>query len=427
MPSLIEYSEAQLRAGISAMPLVAEPKSWINRRVETIELLSHEETRRRTSIDFTLTAQQQEGLTTPEGVLVPISVLTKEARRNFDLRDEANSAIPVLGRESNGELAHVAVMHAAVKAINGNVSSKAFELLSADLGQLVLAAPVNAEEALAFFAGGAEDGDQLRSAIWQDPVCRNLLETLVANYILFAVLAPGGPNRRILKYSYGDDFTRPKKGTLRERTDPSYLLERAWAPNRSYFLIECPGAWRARSFHMEIAIPEELRVESAALYDPHAEEAVSNVDDNVNRASLYPTQPLTQEIEVAALVEIVPERHGRTFQAAATSAIVTTLLWLGYASGLDTKSPGSAVSLLLAGAALFSGVTAVRGEHVLVKSLFAPSRRGLIIVGLTALLSSASLAMQIPDSHPTEIWFWSAVLCSIVAARFSWSAIRAPG
>lgn len=147
----------------------------------------------------------------------------------------------------------------------------------------------------------------------------------------------------------------------------------------------------------------------------------------MNRASLYAVEPLTQESEVAALVEIVPERHGRTFQAAATSVIVTTLLWLGYASGLDTKSPGSAVSLLLAGAALFSGVTAVRGEHVLVKGLFAPSRRGLILVGLAALVSSATLAMQIPDSHPTEIWLWSAVLCSIITARFSWSAIRAPG
>ena len=31
--------------------------------------------------------------------MVPISVLTKEARRNFDLRDESGAAVPVLGKD----------------------------------------------------------------------------------------------------------------------------------------------------------------------------------------------------------------------------------------------------------------------------------------------------------------------------------------
>jgi len=36
-----------LAAGIACTRLIADPAGWINRRVETIELLSHEETRRR--------------------------------------------------------------------------------------------------------------------------------------------------------------------------------------------------------------------------------------------------------------------------------------------------------------------------------------------------------------------------------------------
>lgn len=44
-----------LTAGIACTRLIAEPAGWINRRVEAIELLSHEETRRRVSIDFSLT------------------------------------------------------------------------------------------------------------------------------------------------------------------------------------------------------------------------------------------------------------------------------------------------------------------------------------------------------------------------------------
>src|SRR4051812_41136352 len=45
-------------AGIACVPLLANPATWINRRVETIEMLSHEETRRRVSIDFSLSSEQ---------------------------------------------------------------------------------------------------------------------------------------------------------------------------------------------------------------------------------------------------------------------------------------------------------------------------------------------------------------------------------
>lgn len=426
MPSLAEYSETQLRAGIASVPLIADPASWINRRVETIEILSHEETRRRVSVDFTLDDQKRENLTTPEGLVVPISVLTKEARRNFDLRDEGGAAIPVLGRQSNGELAHVATLRAALEALGGEVAPEAFELLEADLAQIVLSPPDQAETALGFFIGSAESGDSLRAQIWESDVCRNLLETLWANYVLFAVIPPQGNNRRILKYSYGDDLTWPEKGTLRERLSPVNLWEKVWSPNRSYFFVECPGAWRARSFHLEIAIPEELRIETAELVNLETEESMGEIEEGVNRACLYASESIKRDDEIDAYVEIVPERQGRSSQAAMTGIVVTALLWLGVSSGLDTENAESAVSLLLAGAALFSGVSAVRGEHVLVKSLFASSRRGLIVIGLAALAGSATLAMQIPDSHPTEAWRWAALLSSIFTAKLAWSAIRAP-
>jgi hypothetical protein len=426
MSGLADYSEAQLEAGIASVRLIADPASWINRRVETIEILSHEETRRRVSVDFTLSEELQQDLKTPEGLVVPLSVLTKEARRNFDLRDEGGAAVPVLGRQSNGELAHIAVLRAALEALDGKVEPETFELLEGDLAQIALSPPDQAETALGFFIGSAEAGDAVRAKIWASDTCRNLLETLWANYVLFAVLPPDGISRRILKYSYGDDLTRPGWGSIRERLSPAFLWESVWSPNRRNFFVQCPGAWRATSFHLEIAIPEELRIETAALVDLGTEKAVSNIDDNVNRASLYASQSIDRTHEIGAFVEIVPERQGRSFQAAITGIVVTALLWLGEYSGLDTDNPGSAVSLLLAGAALFSGVTAVRGEHVLVKSLFAPSRRGLIAVGLAALVGSATLAMQIPDPHPTEVWHWAAIFSLIFTAKLVWSAIRAP-
>jgi hypothetical protein len=427
MPNASDYTDSQITAGITSTDLIVNPATWINRRVETVELLSHEETRRRVSVDFTLTPDILEDLTIGDGFVVPISVLTKEPRRNFDLRDESDAAVPVLGKRANGELAHIAVLNAALGALPEEVTSEALEILSADLGQIVLSEPDSSEDALAFFIGGAESGDPLRSAVWNDATCRTLLEILWENYVLFAVLSQDARNRRVLKYSYGDDFTRPAKGTFKERLAFSFLGDRLWRPDRSYFVVQCPGAARAASFHAEIAVPEALRVESAVLYDLASGEAASDLEEDVNRVSLYASSSITGEADISAIVEIAPERPGRLSQAAGTAVAVAGLLWLGVVSGLNATNPAPAVSLLLAGAAVFSGVAAVRGEHVLAKTLFAPFRRWLGVVAVAALTASATLAMEVPNAHPVCVWWVAAVACSLAAARLLWSAIRAPG
>lgn len=421
------FPESNLAAGIASAELIANPASWINRRVETVELLSQEQTRRRVSIDFTLPDGHIEELTTPEGVVVPISVLTKEPRRNFDLRDESGSAVPVLGKESNAGLAHIAVMSAVLDVLPDDVPSEAFELVWSDLRQVVSSPPEAADEALGVFVGSAESDDTLRSAIWGDATCRSLLDALRSNYVLFAVVPPEGPRRRILKYGYSEDFDLGISGTLRERLAPWMLGQRLSRPDRSRFRILYPGAWRAASFHAEIVIPEDLRIEAAILYDFAKDEALSEPDLNRNRASLYASDTLDAEASTDAYVVIAPERRGRTVQAAATGLVVAALLWLGVNSGLDAQNPDAAVSLLLAGAALYSGITAGRGEHVLVTKLFSASRRWLGAVSLAALAASAALAMQVPNAHPTGVWRVAAIACTIAAGRLLWSAIRAPG
>jgi hypothetical protein len=415
-----------LRAGFAATSLVADPKSWINRRVETIEMLSHEETRRRVSVDFTLTDEQLRDLEVDDGIVVPISVLTKEPRRNFDLRDESGRSVPVLGKHQNGRLAHIVLLGAAYDALPEEPSDEVFEILAADLRQVVISPPSEAENALSFLIGSAESGDRWRAAITADEACQSLLAALWSNYVLFAVLPKGGANRRVLKYSYGEGFrfTTDEQG-IQDRLGLRQLASRAWRPERKSFLIECPGAWRAASFHAEIAIPEELRFDVVVLWDFESDEPLSEYDINVDRAALYATE-LDDGQRATAYAVVVPERSGRTSQAALTSIVVAALLWVGVASGLDASNPGPAVSILLAGAALFSGVAAVQGEHRLVKRAFAASRRWLVLVTLAALTASASLAMETPDAQPVDLWRLMAVACSIAAARLTWTAIRAP-
>jgi hypothetical protein len=196
-------------------------------------------------------------------------------------------------------------------------------------------------------------------------------------------------------------------------------------PGRRAFVIECPGAGLGQSFHIEIATAEELRFAQAVLFEDESGETRSAWDLDVNRASLYPPEPV-DEFGIDAYVEIAPERTGLTSQAAVTSIIVAALLWAGFLSGLDPTTPGAAVSLIVGAAALFSGVTATRGEHRLVKRVFFPARAWLTIVTVAGLAASTSLALEIPDKDPTEVWVWAAVVASIAAIQRLWAAIRAP-
>ncbi len=416
-------------AGIGSTPLIADPSSWINRRVETVELLASEETRRRVSIDFTLDPAQQDALTITDGVVVPISVLTKEPRRNFDLRDESGKSVPVLGKAQNADLAHFAVLSAVWDALPTVPSDDLLQSLAADLEQIVASPASTAEDALSFFIGSAERGDPTRKAIMNDATCATLLSTLWQHYVLYAVLAPGGPNRRVLKYSYGEAFEFERvRARLRDRVRPRELRRRALRPDRLAFAVECPGAWRARSFHLEVAIPEELRCEQAYLVDATCADAkpLGQPDLNADRVSLYAPEALEAETALEARVRIATERPGRVSHAAATSFLVSALLWLGVVSGLDAENKGAAVSILLAGAAFFSGVTAGRGEHKLVKILFFAQARWLGVVTLAALTASGTLAMEYPCASPVQVWALCAAGATVALIRLGWTALRAP-
>ncbi len=428
----IEYSESDISAAIAAAPLIARPATWINRRVETIHLLSHEETRRQVSIDFTLSEARRRELAIDHGVVVPISVMTKEARRNFDLRDESGSAVPVLGKRINGVLAHAALMAEAFDAVPGGPDREEFNLVWTELREVVVSEPKEAVEALSNFVGKAERGDALRSAIWASSSCRSLLEVLQYNYVLFAVIQKTCAERRILKYSFGEDFEFEKQGSvsLTERLSPSALRDRIWWPGRRTFQLLCPAAWRAESFHLEIVIPEDLRIGMAVLYDFDRDLVLSMPDLNRNRASLYPVNPITADLAVDAYVVIAPERRGRTIQAALTGTFVSVLIWLGVISGLDFKNPdapGASASIVVAGAALYSGITAARGEPSLVGQVFSISRFLLGCISICALAASATLAMEVPNAKPTPVWLVAAIIATVATSCLIWAAIRAPG
>jgi hypothetical protein len=418
-------------AGAAVSSLIADPKAWINRRVETIELLSSEETRRRVSIDFTLSDARLQSLWVEgEGIVVPIALLTKERRRTFDLSDESGRAVPALGFQENGDLSMLALLGAASSALPAEVDGEQLAELVPDLREMVFDRPVSARDAYERLARRATSGTW-QEQVHADPAFRSLLDTLWGSYALFVVLPRGGPNRRILKLGYSEDVDlAPASSGWRTRLRTGGLgAELGWRvryPDRRDFLIRCPGAWCARSFHAEVVIPEELRFTDAVLQDfDQGCRDISENEQDVHRAALYAIDGVQPTQDVVAVVQIAPGPGGGTSQASVTSIVVALVLWLGVASGLDVESPDATVSIVLGGVALYAGVTAALGESRLVSVIFRTTRRWLSVVTLSALVGSASLALEVPSAHPVGIWSAAAVLCTIAAARLAWSSFRA--
>ena len=348
------------------------------------------------------------------------------------MRDEQPGVVPVLNRADNSALALTALLSAALDAIGDDPPAQIVQELTAELRQIVFADEPEAVDALESLVASAQAGDPIRAAMWADATCHTLLRTLASDYVLFAALPAGGADRRVLKYGYGDNLPLdPPWERRRDRYAPAEVWSRLRKPDRTWFLIDCPGAWRAASFHMEIAIPEELRVAYAELGrfpkdEPDgAPEALGDPDELSSRAALYSAVEIEPHDDVRAYVEIVAEREGGATRAALTAAAVAALLWLGYLSRLDASAPGAAVSLLLAGGAVVSGFAANTGHHIIVNKILRGRRRALTVVASMALAASASLAMEIPDDRPLEVWLVAAIICTTAALRLGWSAIRA--
>lgn len=423
-----EITPSQLvEVGWGCSELIAFPSDWVNRLVETIEMLSQEETRRWISVDFTLPADAESALDIGYGIVVPLGILTKDRRRHFDLRDETGAAVPVLGREDN-----VIASHAALVAFASSILADS-ELPGYRLDEMaeILWSVVAEEPDIAINAVGKLLHGPRTEREWIGPLLENrrfvtMLDLLSTGYLLLAVVPKGSSRRRILKVSYGFDFDfeqDPVGRWERFRTRLRMMID----PDRQIFSVDCSMALWGGSFRLEMVIPEELRIAIATftITDGDGElHGVGAQEKNVNRASLYAANGVADRMPFDAYLELIPERAGHVTQALGLGVLVTATLAGGSFFGLDVGAAESAVSILLAGAAFFSGLSASSGDHVLVRQVFSGSRRATVVVALAAMLGSLTLVIDFPSRMEVSMWGGGAAvaLLATIKISISWMA-----
>lgn len=406
--------EAARRAGEQIFALLLAEETWVHRRVETIHMLSTQVLRRSVSVDFTIPGGARRSLRVGESTqnLVPLATLAKRPLRNFDLRDESGGSVPVLGRDHNGPLAHsvlVKVVNRPLRQVGREAPS---DELIADLEQVVFGSPEEADRVIASMRRAEKEGDQERQAILADDATVFLLADLADNYLLVG-LCDDVSRRRVLKFSYEEAF---------ETAKPDVLERLGWRP--LLVGLDAPGASRGASYHAEVVIPEELRLEASFLYDDETGRTFAD-DGNADRAALYAARvPLGARTKL--LFGLKAERTSFPIIGAAIAWINAFLLLAGVLVGdLDPERADSAVAVLLAASAVFAGAIARSGEHRVVQVFFAGPRLLLVVASLSALVAGGALAYGLSSSAICTIWWVAAVVCLVVASMLTVTALIA--
>lgn len=389
---ILEERAGEIAVGFAA--LLTRQAAWRHRRVETITVLSHEQVRRAVSIDFTVAAEHRDDVKLAGGQwIVPLALLAKRPLAHFDLRAEDLASVPLLRAEETQviarELLYVLLDLDLSEADAGEVDAdalieRAVAIEPADLGR-ELAALDEAAGPLPVFAGFAD--------------------RLSRGFLLCAVLDDVS-RRRVIKYAYDEPLPRP--GLLH--------------------FYDAPGCTEAASYHVEVAVPEEMRARSTELVDNVTGTVLASGPRDADRPGVYYVATGAQ-IEPGLSVRYGTER-GRFLAPAALVAwliaLELALPWLFADLARLAEQAGPAIAILLSSSAVFSGLVLRGGEHPLVRLVLAPYRLCLAGATVAAVLAGSTLAFQASSGVLGWCWGLGALAAVLAAGILSTEAARAP-
>lgn len=395
--------------------LVTRPSDWIHRRIDRTDIEADGETTRRLSFDLTITrdaAIQRAG-----GVVVPLTLITKAPLRRLDTFGPDGRALPVLGRQDNGNLVVTMLVDALSKTVDGELPSTVTEAIRAAVFE---------DETTQMKARVTALNAAMAPLDTPDPQQVDAVLSLAADltrHFLFAVLLPEEciDKRVIVKVSVAEHITG-------EFPD--------WAFSKEGRSMDLPLAMldSAESAHFEFRAPLGLRVASVALLDEMGEEFdPPGPSIRAGRtAHLTGLQGLTSEsgTPISARVELEPVADGLVGQTARATAFVAILMFVGamgvghVQDALAANRGGSVAAAALAVPALFLSLQARRPEHAWVaRALFVP--RLLNYVTAVLLYSAAIyLVMTRPETDSLAMVMWLFFVVQLVPTLIAIALFR---
>src|SRR4051794_24001170 len=311
------HEEVAVRIGRACYGLLFEESHWVHRRVEKFTVLSHELFHLSLSVDLTVPARFRQSLELDRGQwLIPLATLPKRTLRNFDLQDEKGQSIPLVEKKINALVAeHVLRTSEWVARGDGEPGGVSPEMASC-FSRISSGSPDDAAAAAREIDEARKAGDPAATSFLQDSLSVLLLKDLTQRYLLLAVV-DDVERRRLFKYSYEAPLTYLRFGAGTRLGWESLAIE-----------AETPAAARTASYHAEIVVPEELRIDGSFLFDQQKAGAVYALEKETDRALLYASS-VPRDGRPFLVFAVRLERPGFPLVAAATAWITALILVAG--------------------------------------------------------------------------------------------------
>ena len=380
--------------------LLRHQAAWRHRRVETITVLSHEQVRRHVSIDFTVPERQREGLRlSAEEFVVPLALLTKRPLVHFDLRNEEQHSIPLLTAEQHRTIARELLY----RQLDSDIADQelADDSLVLAAGELIEAVLADEPQRLEAEIAALETAHQVEL-----PDFRATASVLSEFFIVWAIVR-GLDRRRVFKFAADEPVGRT-----------SFV-----------YAIDASGCTEAESYHVEVAVPADLKARRTRLVDRATREPLAAGEQDTDRPALYYRAEAPLPTAPVILVEFAAERWRFLAPAALIASIIALLiappfLFSDLRALPDTA--GAAVGLVLSTSAVFSVLILRTDEHPLLRLMLVRARALLAVSTVAVLFAAASIGFRTAGWIIEGTWALAALVSVLTAGILIVEASRAP-
>lgn len=399
-------TDEQRNLGRAVLDSIWGSSEWCFRKVESVQLIEGERTRRRVSLDcmpppdrhLAFEPAERNRWRSPRGPgMVPLGFISKGVVKNLDTTGGDGATLPVLGRDDNGELSLYALAYQYEREV-GVISAEEYEHLWA----IVFEAPKKAALAasLLFPTTDQESGEIEFHGI-SGPLI-DLARDLAANF-LFVVLVPRDlvGTRTVLKYSF--DWT----AEFGRRPLNSALVAAGYGTQALELGVGDPS-WAA-SYHLEVRVQSPLVARKLSLppADTSSDAAGSETGWGtlIHASASYPEgPPPTRIAALGVAVEATSIRLVAILVSLFTAVVFQLEQHLPGARDALLAAPDGAVAILLAAPAVAVVLLARVGESHLSASLLRPLRAITLWCAALLALASASLVGQLHEPWISRLW-----------------------
>ncbi len=422
-----------LQAGEAIARLWAAPERCFHRRVERVEHLHYAGASRHVRVDLSLDRELFSSLTYVGGVVVPITTLPKYQLAAFAIECLSGQRATVLGHAETVRFTVIALLHHASRVLAANPelpSREQLEALERDIRVIVEAPDAVAVEHL---------DKQLRDrpGLWarladEQDLCSHL-SVFAAQFVLYATVdaAPGEPVSFAFSFpaSNDPDHSVPDGVLAAARRVLDFVRRDTWT-----IAIECPHALTTASWHLSVILPEELKVvdcdadsiyglshRAHGTFQWHRHSAQVHVTHDPDEVRSAPTAGVIREPSVD--IQVTAALHAGPVRALITAVVVAGTLFAGWATTLDALNPAPAVSIILAGTALFAGMSA-QGQPPLAQITSRLRHQLLVVLSLIALTCAVLLVFSTPETRPVTAWLVGSIASAAIGVRLLCSVLR---